>query len=128
METTTLLAQFLGLVMVVLGMAMLFNLEWTLKVFKDFLKSPALMYLTGIGMFVFGLVLVYVHNVWIGTWQAIVVTLAAWLVLFKGLFYLLMPEFMADTAKDFITESWMLFAALFEIVLGVYLLSAGFLA
>jgi hypothetical protein len=126
METTAFLAQMLGIISVVLGMAMLFNLEWTLKVFKDFLKSPALIYLTGLAMFVLGLCLVFVHSVWIGTWQEIVVTIAAWLVMIKGLFYLLMPEFMVEAAKDMITESWMLFAAIIELILGVYLIAAAF--
>ena len=52
---------------------------------------PTVTYLAGILLFVAGLAIVRVHNLWIRGWP-IVITLSGWALIFGGLFRMFAPE------------------------------------
>ena len=91
METSILLAQVIGPIYLVIGIAVLLNGADMKKVVDDFKKSPALIYtaaLMGLGV---GLLMIATHNVWSADWIGLI-TLFGWIVTIKGVSLLLFPE------------------------------------
>lgn len=77
--------------MLVMGCSMLFSTRNWLKLLDDYTEHPQRMLMPGLAMTVFGLVVVFNHNVWAGGW-VVLVTVAGWLVLVKGLAFLFGPR------------------------------------
>ncbi len=58
---------------------------------KDFFDHPAVVYLAGVILLFLSTLFLLQNNIWDGTWRA-VVTFFVWMVLIKGLLYILAPE------------------------------------
>jgi len=52
---------------------------------------PAVTYLNGIILFLAGLSIIRIHNIWAGSWRTII-TVAGWFGIFGGLFRIFFPE------------------------------------
>lgn len=89
MNTSIFLAQLIGPLMALIGIAVIVNGRAFARLAGDFLKSPALLFLSGFMLVPAGLAIVLVHNVWSG-WP-VVVTLIGWLTLISGAIRLAAP-------------------------------------
>jgi hypothetical protein len=91
MNTTLLVAQILGVYLVVSGLFLLFKGKTIPHLLRDFFGHPAIVYLTGVILVFLSSVYLIGYNIWDSTWQTLV-TIFVWIVLFKGLSYIFWPE------------------------------------
>jgi hypothetical protein len=117
----------MGLYCILVALAMVTHKQATVEMVTTLAHNPTAMFLGGIMTLVAGLAIVLGHNVWSGGVLPVVVTLAGWGTLIKGLIILfLSPEqqpvfFLAELhyAKLFYVY------AAFSFIVGVYLTYAG---
>ena len=116
------IAKVLGLWMIILSIAMIGKREYFRRVFKhlgdervaDFVFASMLTFL--------GLVLVCFHNYWTMN-LLLLVTIACWMVLLKGLFWLTFPEWSFKFSAKLVDSRWYWVGVLFNFVYGVLLVS-----
>jgi len=126
MELTTFLAQLIGLYLLIVGVMMLLRRKMLLSVYPDIFSSPALSLFIGALTLLMGLLLVLNHNVWQGT-VATIITIVGWLTLLKGFLYVF---FLVEQLKALIkllqNKTFYYTLAVIDILIGIYLTSAGF--
>ena len=125
LSVTQILALFLGLYMVAVGIGLFTGHNSYATMIDEFRENTALGFLTGAFTFALGAAMVAVHNLWTGP-LAIVVSLIAWWTLIKGVLLLAIRRryldlinvvpFTAATAAPF---------SIAVMVLGVVLFYAG---
>jgi len=125
METSLFLAQFMGIVFVVIGFAVLVNMKSMKKIVESLMTNPALLYISGFFILVLGLLVVMNHNVWEGGWR-VLVTVLGWMTLVKGVLFLVFPEWV-KARKSMCTSGWMTFSGIACLAIGVYLLYVVYL-
>ena len=77
------IAGLVGPTLVVIAASLLLNLGSLPALMEQASRDPALIYLSGIIIFVPGLAIVRVHNFWKADWP-VVVTVIGWLFVFSG--------------------------------------------
>jgi len=90
-ERSTFIAKLLGPFFLVVGVGMLVNQSVYQAMISEFLRSAALVYLSGILSLFAGLAIVNVHNSWISGWS-VVITVIGWLMLIGGIVRLVLPQ------------------------------------
>src|SRR3989344_4233928 len=119
------LARFFGLFLVIIAFALLINRKRFPDVARGFAENPALVVFSGFLTLVLGLLAVLFHNVWVADWR-VIITILAWLTVFKGIFRLWFPDILRGFAGK-VNDCWALYSALFSLFVGAYLLYQGFL-
>jgi hypothetical protein len=126
MEQSVYLAQLLGPILLVLGVAYAFHMDTFGKLIKDF-DNRALIHISVLLMMVAGMALVLAHNVWEWGWP-LVITILGWSILLKGLLYAFFPDWMIKTASKMVKCRWLfVFAVLLWMVFGLGLTYYGYL-
>lgn len=90
-EATLPVAIITSALLLVLGCSMLFATRNWLSLMAEYSERPHRLLIPGLAAVAFGLVVVFNHNVWTGGW-VVVVSVAGWLILLKGLTFLFSPE------------------------------------
>ena len=127
MEQSVYLAQLLGPILLILGLAYTFRINSLKEIVEDF-DNKGLIHVSVLLMMLGGLALVLAHNVWEWGWP-LVITIMGWAVLLKGLLYAFFPEWMIKTAKKMIKHKGVfVFAVLLWVVFGLGLTYYGYLA
>ena len=90
-EPTLPVAIMTSALLLVLGCSMLFATRGWLALMAEYSEHPQRMLSPGLAMVVYGLIVVFTHNLWTGGWP-VVVTVAGWLILIKGLTFMFSPE------------------------------------
>ena len=90
-STSIFLARLIGPLLIVVGIGMLANGAAFRPIAEEFLRSLALIYLTGLIAMVAGTAIVIVHNVWTPDWRAIV-TIVGWLAVIGGIVRIVAPQ------------------------------------
>lgn len=90
-EATLPVAIVTSALLLVLGCSMLFATRNWLALMAEYSEHPQRLLIPGLATVVFGLIVVFNHNVWSGGW-VVVVSVAGWLILVKGLTFLFSPE------------------------------------
>ncbi len=83
--------QILGLTYLAIGLGMLASPRFYKEMLTKMIANEAVLFLTGLLVFVIGYFLVAYHNIWIGGWT-IIITIFGWLSLLKGLMMVVIPE------------------------------------
>lgn len=91
METPVFIAKVLGPCFLAVSLGMMFNKHFYQKVMEDYCKNAALIFFGGITAFVFGVVIVILHNVWVADWR-VIITIYGWGGIIKGAWLILFPE------------------------------------
>ena len=91
MQTSIFLARLIGPVMTLVGVSLLVNETAFRKMAQDFLRSPSLMFFSGMILMPAGLAIVLTHNVWVVGWP-VLITISGWLALINGAVRLLTPQ------------------------------------
>lgn len=122
------LAQALGLYFLITGFAMIINGDRAMILLEKILKDEALIFITGFIALILGILLVLSHNIWVMGWP-VIITILAWLALFKGIMRVVYPhkavvlaEKVINNTKGFYTVSVVVFA------IGLFLVYHGFFA
>jgi hypothetical protein len=88
-------------------------------------RDPSLIFLSGILLFVAGLAIVRVHNVWVGGWP-VLVTVLGWVAILSGLARMLFPTQLAAIAAAVAQKPGGIIAgAIILLVLGAFLSFKG---
>jgi hypothetical protein len=84
MKTSKTIAGLIGPTLVAIAAAILLNLRAFHAVAQQVSRDPGLIFMSGILLFVAGLAIVRVHNIWAGGWP-VLVTIFGWFALLSGL-------------------------------------------
>lgn len=125
MELSIYLAQFIGLIYLVISIAILLNQKHYEKLFKSFSKDGLVIYLSGIITLLLGFAMIRAHNIWLG-WP-ILVTIISWAVFVKGLMLLLFPGLMISMSKNLTKKVDFRLISFVAFLLGVVFWYFGFL-
>jgi uncharacterized protein YjeT (DUF2065 family) len=123
MDISLVAAKILGTYLIVSGLFLLFRGKTVPHMLKDFFDHPAIMYLAGVLLVFFSSLMLILGNVWDGTWRTLV-TILVWLVLLKGVAYILMPEVFRKLVNKTILGSLNLYG-LVAVGAGFFLFYAG---
>jgi len=124
METSLFLAKVFGILFTVIGLGFLINFKSYQKIYDDFFKNSALIYIGGFLALIMGTLLVIYHNIWEGGW-VVIITVLAWMSLLKGIILLIFPKLLFKM-KFYFTGKFCWFSVLLCLILGIFLLSKGF--
>lgn len=125
MDLSLFLGKIVGLYLVLVGVALLWNREFFLAAAMEAVKSKAIMLIGGSVAFVIGALMVFSHNVWSTDW-AVLVTIFGWVALLKGVVLFLFPSHMIKHVKT-MSEGWCLHVSgVVMFLAGLYLLYSTF--
>jgi uncharacterized membrane protein len=128
MDASTLIARFLGPMMLVAGIALLANRRKMLEVFRDMVESPGLIFIAGVMALMVGVALVTFHNVWVADWR-VFITVYGWLALLAGVVRMAFPDVAIGMGKRMMENRIVLIvAAVLNVLIGGFLSYMGFLA
>ena len=121
---TLYLAQAIGLYLILIGVSALVAPQRWKQVMDGFTASPALTLITGVFVFVLGIVLIRVHCV-LADPLAIAVTAVGWIALVEGALLIVVPHLLMRIGAWSMryTRLW----ALVSLILGILLGLAGLL-
>ena len=119
------LAQVIGLYLLFVSVAMLVYQSRFKKTMSEILSNHSLITLSGMMSFVVGLLIVVSHNVWISQWP-VVVTIVGWVILLQALLRIFFPEAFVNMMKDLMAKSGYLLMSWIWLLVGIYLVWAGF--
>jgi hypothetical protein len=91
MQNSIFLARLIGPIALVAAIGLLVNRTGYRALAHEFLRSPALVYLSGLLAMTAGVAIVLHHNVWVFGWP-ILLTLFGWLAAIGGAARILMPH------------------------------------
>jgi hypothetical protein len=91
MPTSIFLAKLIGPFFLIVALSLLVNQAQFRTIADEFMRSPALVFLTGLMILPVGLAIVLTHNVWTGDWR-VLITLLGWLTIVSGAVRLLVPQ------------------------------------
>jgi len=128
MAASQFIAQILGPLYLVATLGWLFNREFYKRMICEFSQNHAVLYISGIFAFVFGVVILILHNSWTANWQ-VLITLIGWAGLIKGLTILVFPQAMIRYGQAFATNKVLfMLTFLLAFLLGLVLTWYGYFA
>lgn len=121
METSLAYAKVIGPMMLILGLSLALNHAAFVKMAKDFMKSPALIFLAGFITLLMGVIVVAFHNVWVAGWP-VIVTILGWVMVAAGIVRMNFTDRLKKMGEGMLKNyALMMGAALLYIALGAYL-------
>lgn len=126
MDFSLLLAQVIGIYLILEGIVVLARRKFVISIVNDLDKNRALMFVTGAMLVVLGLLIVLNHNIWEATWR-VVPTIVGWGMVVKGVLILFIPGIVLDMARAFGRKrNAAILAGVVALAVGVYLVYVGF--
>ena len=125
---TAFLSKLIGLYLILISLAMVLNKEATLDIMNSIMRNPPLLFVVSIMGLAAGLALVLAHNFWSGGPLPVVVTLAGWAALLKGLLLLFISTMVRGREALLVElryDQLFYFYMGFSILLGAYLTYSG---
>jgi uncharacterized membrane protein YidH (DUF202 family) len=112
--------------MALTGISLLVNEAAFRKMSTEFLRSPALIFFSGMILMPAGLAVVLSHNVWVLDWP-LIITLLGWIAVISGALRVFAPERALKIGKKAIArKEYLTAAAAVWLVIGVVLCYFGF--
>lgn len=125
MNTSIILAQILGIYLLIMSIAMLVNKRYYQEAAIAMLQNSGVLFLTAIVTLVLGVLLVVFHNVWVSDWR-VIITILAWLGLIKGIVRMFFPKQIVKWSNAIQNDRVYFISLGICLVLGVYLAYKGF--
>lgn len=127
MDTSILIAKFMGPVMLAASLSMLINRDLVTRIFEDFADSPGMIFLAGIMALLTGLTLVIFHNIWAANWT-VIITIFGWIAIFGGLMRMMFPMAAMEMGKRMIRHKGALAViGVIDAMIGAFLTYKGFI-
>jgi hypothetical protein len=127
MQTSVFLAKLLGPFFLIVGASVALNVRSFRAIADEFLRSPALVFLTGLMILPVGLAIVLTHNVWVANWP-VLITILGWLTIVSGALRLLAPRQAMDMGRKLYAKPNVLYvSAGVWLVVGAVLCFFGYL-
>ncbi|MFZ1074943.1 MAG: hypothetical protein WAN50_01040 [Minisyncoccia bacterium] len=121
MDTTSVLAEVLGIIFTVAGLSLLINRKSASGLLDELSRSHGLLWFGGFIALLFGSVLVAVHNSWNSELESLV-SIIGWLALLKGAWILVLPDSSVSLYKKSNTAGVIAFSGFIALLLGLILL------
>jgi hypothetical protein len=126
MTTSKMIAGLMGPTLVAIAVAVLINFGSSTALAEQFSRDPALFFVSGVLVFVAGIAIVRVHNIWAGGWP-VLVTVLGWLAVLGGLVRMLFPIQLAAIVAEVGQNTGLIGAvAVVPLVLGAFLSFKGY--
>jgi hypothetical protein len=126
MQTSIFLAKLIGPVMALVGVSLLANEAAFRKMALEFLRSPALIFFSGMILLPAGLAVVLSHNVWVLDWR-VIITLLGWVAVISGAARVFAPDRATKMGKKFLNrKDFTTGAAVIWLVIGAVLCYFGY--
>lgn len=119
------LAQLIGIYLILISFAMLFQRERFKKTIGELLSSGPLLALTGNLGVIFGLLIVLVHNQWVSEWP-VLITLFGWILLVQAAMRIFFPHNFIELVKAIDTKIGYTLYSWIWLIVGIYLAWMGF--
>ena len=103
MATSVFLAKLIGPFCLIVGAGLVLNQAQFRALADEFMRSPALAFLTGLIALPAGLAIVLSHNVWTADWR-VLITILGWLTVFKGAIRFLAPQQTLNVGRTFLAK------------------------
>src|SRR5262245_59895735 len=124
--TSIFLAKLLGPVIIAIGIGLLANADHYRRMAEEGLRSPVLIYVTGVLTMLGGLAVVLHHNVWAADWR-VLITLLGWLATIGGAVRILLPQKSEPMGRWFLKHRHgMTIAAVVWLAIGAVLCFYGY--
>jgi len=128
MPASIFIAELLGPIFIVTGVASLFKVQMLRGILQEFIRSQALLYLAGFLGLLGGLALVLTHNVWVRDWR-LIITLIGWLTIVRAVVTIFRPqEIVAIGSKLLEHQGYFFGASVINLTIGLALSYFGYLA
>jgi hypothetical protein len=125
-STSIFLARLIGPFFLIVALGLLINQAQFRILADEFMRSPALVFLTGLMILPVGLALVLTHNVWTADWR-VLITILGWLAIIKGAIRLLAPQQTLDVGRTFLAKpNVIIISAAVWLVVGAVLTFFGY--
>jgi hypothetical protein len=127
MTTSTYLARLIGPVLVVAAVGALLNREGYKAMAQELLRSPALIYLSGVLTMLAGTAIVLAHNLWVADWP-VLITVFGWLAAIGGAVRIALPAATKAIGSRMLDSSaWMTIGSAVWLAIGALLTFVGYL-
>jgi uncharacterized membrane protein len=127
MANSTFLARLIGPLMLAVGIGIFVNGETYRVLADEFLRSRALVYLSGLLSMTAGMAIVLTHNVWRPDWP-VLITILGWLAVFGGAFRIICPQGTERVGRQMLKSKFGLtIAGAVWLAVGAILLLFGYL-
>ena len=124
---TIVLGRLIGLFLVLISVAMLFDRQMMLETADTLLHNRPLLRFAGAITLIGGLAIVLTHSVWSGGALPMVITILGWIILARGLLLIFLPPAtMANLWQTLHFEEFFYVYLTITLGLGLYLTYAGF--
>ena len=91
MPTSIFLAKLIGPVALVAAIGLFLNRDAYREMAREFMRSPSLIYLSGLLTMTAGVAIVLAHNVWVADWR-VLLTIFGWLATVGGAARIVFPD------------------------------------
>ena len=126
METSIFIAKIMGPYFLLIGLSIMMNRVFFQDLMQDFSKNHILILFSGMLAFVFGLVVVQLHNVWVAGWP-VLITIIGWSSIIKGAWLILFPNSLNSLMQLYIRKRHLLIVnAALAFTLGAILSICGY--
>jgi hypothetical protein len=124
---TIYLGRLIGLYCVLIALSMISHKEATVDTMTALVHNAPVLFFASVMAMVAGLAIVLAHNVWSGGALRVVVTLVGWILLVKGLIFLLLSPETSATYFEALRYGQLFYVyTSITLVIGIYLTFSSF--
>jgi hypothetical protein len=126
MALTVLLAKVVGIVLAMVGGAILIRRRHFLPIFATYTEERLVRATMSMIELLFGVFLVVAHNIW-SPMPAALITIIGWMAVLEATIYLFLPDvWVGKLIATFNTTTFYVIGGLLAVVVGIYLAGFGF--
>jgi hypothetical protein len=126
MTISTYLAQLIGPVILAAAVGLFLNREGYRAMAQEFLRSPALIYLSGVLTMIAGVAIVLAHNLWVADWS-VLITIFGWLAAIGGAARIALPAATKAVGERMLDKpAWMTVGGVGWLAVGALLTFFGY--
>jgi hypothetical protein len=126
MSTSTYLARLIGPVILVAAIGLFLNRDAYKAMAQEFLRSPALLYLSGVLTMTAGVAILLAHNVWVADWR-VLITIFGWLATIGGAARIAFPGATKAVGERMLENpAWMTIGGAIWLAIGALLTFLGY--
>lgn len=126
MELSIFLAKIIGIYLIIVSLALLINAKRFKSIIDDIMAHPGLQLVMGFNILVIGILLVVTHNIWVYSWE-VLITIIAWIALFKGILNVAFPSYAKKFVKSCVrSKNTLVVFGIIDLAIGLFLCYTGF--
>jgi len=120
MNLSIFLGQVVSVYLMIMGLGLFINKGEMLKAAREFVGANASFVFYGAVVLILGLLVVFSHNIWDGTWRSII-TFAGWSATVKGTMAVLFPKMLKSMTNTILNSQMTNVMGVFILGIGAYL-------